>query len=888
MITLTIDGKNIFVPRGTKIIEAAKSAGIDIPHLCHHTGLEPFGGCRLCVVEIEGTHELVSSCVAPVEENMVVLTDTPRINKARQTIIELLLLNHPMDCLVCERCGDCRLQDLAYRLKVNFNIFKMDKRIGPATQTKGIIEINPKKCMHCGLCVRACREIRMVGAIDFSYRGFKTEIGTPFRKSIDCEFCGQCISICPVAGVISNLSKYEARIWEVGKHNTICPYCGCGCSISLNIKDNKVISVSSREGLGINNGSLCAKGRFGYDFPNSPKRLINPLIKKDGKLVETSWEEAIKFSADKLLEIKEKYGPDSIAGIISARCTNEETYLFQKFMRAVIGTNNIDNSSRLENGVNINVLAPMLGYPAMTNPMDDLLKSEVIIVIGANPIESQAIASLKIKSAVKKHNAKLILVDPRETKLNTFAKLWISPNIQTDPVFLNAISKIIIDENLQDKKFIKERTEGFEEFKLSTGKIPINLASKITGIIEEKIFETARLIGKSRKTSFVYGSGVTQQKNSSETVKAIVNLCLLTGNIGKEGAGIYPLKGYNNSQGACDTGAIPEYLPGYQKFDDPVIRKNFNSVWKKEIPKLPGSTYHQIFGKIMEKKIRAVYIIGDDPIASFPDTEFLKLTLSKLDFLAVNDLFLNNTTPYAHVVFPVSSFVEKEGSYTNMERRIQDFKHPLKPVKNTKTDSEIIGLISKGLGFPLDCSIGNIRKEIAELVPVYKEINILPFPSKGTQWPASKINNGGTPVLYTGRENKFNFLAPENLPVEEKNNIIYPFTLLSGGSLFHSHSGAMTRNSKGLHEVCPEGFIDINPDDAEKLKIIENELIRISSKTGSTTIKARLDKKIPQGILFTPVHFFEEMRINVLFPWELNPVSKSLINKSTRVKLEKI
>ncbi|MDD5772956.1 MAG: molybdopterin-dependent oxidoreductase [bacterium] len=888
MINLTIDNKKISVPKGTKIIEAAKKAGIDIPHLCHHTGLEPFGGCRLCVVEVEGTHELVSSCVMPVEENMVVLTSTPRINKARQTIIELLLLNHPMDCLVCERCGDCRLQDLAYRLKVNFNVYKMEKRVTPAAQIKGIIEINPKKCTHCGLCVRACREIRMVGAIDFSYRGFKTEVGTPFRKSIDCEFCGQCISICPVAGVISTLSKYDARVWEIGKHNTICPYCGCGCSISLNVKDHKVISVSSREDLGINNGNLCAKGRFGYDFPNSPLRLTNPLIKKEGILIETSWEETIKFSANKFREIKEKYGPDSIAGIISARCTNEEVYLFQKFMRIVIGTNNIDNSSRLENGANIDILSSMLGYPAMTNPMNDLLISEVIVVIGANPVESQSIAALKIKGAVKRSNAKLILIDPRKTKLNSFARLWLSPNIQTDSILLNVISKIIIDENLHNKEFIKENSTGFEELRSSINNISIKDVSKITDIPEEKIFEAARLIGKSKKTAFVYGSGVTQQKYSTETVKAIVNLSLLTGNIGKEGTGVYPLKGYNNSQGACDMGALPEYLPGYRKFDDPAAQTKFSSIWGKELPKTPGITYHQIFGKIMEKKIRAVYIIGDDPIASFPDTEFLKLTLIKLDFIVMNDLFLNNTTPYANIVFPAASFTEKEGTYTNMERRVQNFKSALKPGKNIKTDSEIIGLLSKELGYPLDPSVKNIRKEISELVPDYQGLDVNPFPQKGIQWPFSKTNTDGTPVLYTDKKNKFTFIIPENLSFVQKENTEYPFILLSGGSLFHSHSGAMTRNSKGLHEVCPEGFVGINPNDAENLKAIDSELIRISSGSGSTTVKVHLDNNIPRGILFAPVHFFEEMHINNLFPWELNPVSKSLINKSTRVKIEKI
>ncbi len=890
MINLTIDNQKVKAREGVKILEAAIEYGIEIPHLCYHPELEPFGGCRLCLVEVEGEDHLVSSCVAPVAEGMEVHTSSPRIQRARKTIIQLLLLNHPMDCLVCERGGNCKLQKLAFDLNVQDNKYKMKKRVSKGIQYRSVLEIDPRKCVHCGLCVRVCKEKRHFGAIDFYNRGFKTEIGIPFSDETNCEFCGQCVEVCPVAGIIGLETKYIARPFELEETHTICSYCDTGCTVTLKTKHEQVILVGSEDTSGVNEGQICVKGRFGHGFINSSDRLTTPLIKEDGRFHPVSWDEALNYTADKLKKVIKTYGGQAVGGLGSVKCPNEDNYLFQKFMRAVVGTNNIDNYTRLEHSPTISALSKSLGLYSANNSLARLGSSELIFIIGSNLSHSHPIVALKIKAALKSGHSKLIVADPRRIQIAPLADLWLQLKPGADLALLGGIIHIILRNSLADERFIKENTRGFEAFHNSLGEYHSDRVAKITGVSQEELTRAAEMIAKANSLSVIYSSGFTQHVLGTHNVSALADLLVITGHAGREASGIYPLRDDSNSQGACDMGVLPDYLPGYQRVDDTQMREKFEKDWDVKLPSVSGLTSCEMFDVIREGKIKALYIMGDNPIRHYPHIKDIQKALSSLELLVVQDLFLSKTAELADVVLPATSFAEREGTMTNMERRVQKIVKAIDYVGESLPDWQIISRLSTMLGYPMDySSVVDIMEEINRLVPMYGGISYQRLEEGGIQWPCPNEEHPGTEFLTphwdTDKMAVFTPLPP--IPVLEKEDPQYPFKLIIGGTLFHSGGGTLSMRSKILKDICPDGSVNLNPQDAAKLGIIDDDMVRISSRNYSVDARVRLIPTNPEGLAFMPVEF-EELHAQEFMSDLVDPISHIPAMKVCSVSLAKV
>lgn len=893
-IKLTINGQLIAANPEETILDVAKREGIYIPTLCHDARLKPYGACRLCLVEVEGAKGFLLACATKITNGMVINTDTVTLHEIRKTIIELLLSDHPMDCLVCESAGRCELQDVAYNLGIDLKEarFKGGKHVYTIEDFNPLIERDPNKCILCGRCVRICAEVQQNFVYDFINRGFESIVTTPYDRSLTetpCEFCGQCISTCPTSALIERRSKYRGRVWETKKVKTICPYCGCGCQIELCVRNNEVVRVSTEVGSGLNEGNLCVKGCFGYEFINHPDRLTSPLIKKNGELKKVSWQEAINLIATKLSETKKKFGADSISVIASAKCTNEENYLLQKFTRAVIGTNNIDHCARLCHAPTVAGLSAAFGSGAMTNSIADIAQAKVILVIGSNTTEAHPIIALQVKKAISENGAKLIVIDPREIGLVDYAHLWLAQRPGTDVAVLNGLMNVILTEGLEDKDFIKMRTEGFEELQSVVSKYTPEFVEKISGVPAEKIKEAARIYAQAGRATILYTMGLTQHTTGTNNVFAIANLAMLTGNIGQPGTGVNPLRGQNNVQGACDIGALPGCVSGYQNVCDLGVIEKCKDIWGTKLPENPGLSLTEMIDAALSSKVKAMYIVGENPILSNPDISHVKEALEKLDFLIVQDIFLTETAELADVVLPAASFAEKDGTFTNTERRVQRIRKAIEPIGDSKPDWQIICELSKVMGYEMNYSFpSEIFDEISQITPTYKGITFDRVNLHGVQWPCPEPNHPGTPILHKekftrglGKFHAVEFKESAELPDEE-----YPFILTTGRYLFQYHTGTMTRRSGGIEEICHEARAEINTEDAKKLDIKDSDWVELATRRGKVKMKACVTNKIKPGIIFAPFHF-KESPVNLLTNPTLDPVSKIPELKVCAAKLEK-
>ena len=893
-VSLMIDGRKVTVEEGTTILEAAKSIGVEIPHLCYMEGLPPTSACRLCVVEVEGAKTLVPACSYPVSDGMVVWTDTERVRRARRMIIELLISDHPLDCMTCEKSGSCLLEKYAYELDVPSSRFAGERHSYPVDDSNPFFERDYSKCVLCGRCVTVCQEVQYQGIIDFIYRGFRTKIGAEFDLPLgetDCVSCGNCVLVCPVGALVEKARKRKGREWELRKVETTCPYCGCGCTLIVHVnKEGRIVKITSDPESPVNRGWLCVKGKFGFEFTHSPDRLTKPLIKENGRFREASWEEALNLVASKLKEIKEKYGPDAIAGLSSAKCTNEENYLFQKFMRAVIGTNNVDHCARLCHASTVAGLARAFGSGAMTNSIEEIANADCILVTGSNTTENHPIVALRIKEAVMKNGAKLIVADPRRIELVEFATIWLRQKPGTDVALFNGIMNVIISEGLYDEEFIRSRTEGFEEFKEFIRDYTPEAVERITGVPASKIIEAARLYAKAERASIIYSMGITQHTTGTDNVLALANLAMLTGNVGKESTGVNPLRGQNNVQGACDLGALPNVLPGYQRVDDPEIRGKFERAWGVKLPEKPGLTVVEMMHAAEEGGIKAMYIMGENPALSDPNLNRTRKALEKLEFLVVQDIFLTETAEYADVVLPAASSFEKDGTFTNTERRVQRVRKAIDPPGEAMPDWRIICELAKRMGYEMDYdSPAQIMDEIASLTPIYGGISYDRLENGGLQWPCPDRSHPGTKFLHKDRFARglgLFHITPYKPPAEEPDEE-YPLILTTGRVLYHWHTRSMTSRVEGLNEIYPEGLIEISPEDAEELGIRDGEMVRVRSRRGETTAKAQVTERVPKGTVFMTFHF-REAAANLLTNDALDPVAKIPELKVCAVRVEKI
>jgi len=877
---------------GITIYWAAKKLGIEIPHLCYGEDLPPMSTCRLCVVEVEGMRSLAVSCSHQVSEGMVVRTDTERVKRARRINLELILSDHSVECITCEKSGDCLLEKYAYEFGIKEPSFSGEINEHVIRDDDPFIIRNYNKCILCGRCTYVCGEIQYESAINITDRGFGARISTSFEKPLQettCVSCGRCISVCPVGALTEKSRVGRGREWELEKQRTICPYCGCGCTIELNTKNGELVKVTAPDSDTVNNGNLCVKGKFGLHFINHSDRLTTPLIRRNGRFEKSSWEEALGVVVENLERIKKKHGADAIGGLSSAKCTNEENYIFQKFIRACIGTNNIDHCARLCHSSTVAGLARAFGSGAMTNSMKELRNAECIFVTGSNTTEAHPIIALDIKAAVQQNGAKLIVADPRKIDLIRFATLWLRHKSGTDVALFNGIMHVILSEGLEDQEFIEQRTENFDQFYEAVMQYSPKRVQQITGVPKEQIVEAARIYAGARTASIVYSMGITQHTTGTDNVLSLANMAMVTGNVGKKSAGVNPLRGQNNVQGACDLGALPNVYPGYQKVDDEVIRRKFEKVWETSLSPAVGKTVVEMIHGAEDGSIRAMYIMGENPLLSDPNVNRVKKDLASLEFLVVQDIFLSETAQLADVVLPAASFAEKDGTFTNTERRVQLLTLVLQPPGEAQTDWEIICEVSSRLGYPMAYSgTAQIMDEMAQVMPIYGGISHKRIRNFGLQWPCPDKKHPGTPFLHKGvfTRGKGLFNAVEYIPPAELPDDDYPYVLTTGRILYHFHTGTMSRRVDGLDEVRPDGFVEIHPGDAKDLGIKHNDYAEISSRRGTVTTRCVVTERSRPGAVFMAFHF-REAAANVLTNDALDPVAKIPEFKVCAVKIKK-
>ena len=934
-VSLTIDGQDLTVPEGTTIWQAAKDAGIEIPVLCHDERYDPVGVCRLCVVDV-GARVYAASCVRPCEDGMEVKTATPELERNRAQLTELLLVDQPP---IAEdpkeiTTADNELLVLVRRYGVQQEETPVPRGLGRGEDhSNPVISVNHDACILCDRCVRACDDIQGNDVIGRVLKGYETRIAfdldDPMGES-SCVTCGECVAACPT-GALTNKPINNVPIRpreELRQVDTVCPYCGVGCALTFNVDDEReeIAYADGRPQPG-SHSRLCVKGRYGWDYSFSEQRLAVPLIrressypkgplstdvrgesgarggkkKKPGGLVdydevmphfrEATWEEALDLAASKLKQIHTESGPGSIAGFGSAKCSNEEAYLFQKLIRAGFGTNNIDHCTRLCHASSVAALFEGVGSGAVSTTYGDVINADVAILAGTNTTANHPVASSFFKQA-RRRGTKLIVVDPRRERIADHADIYCQIKPGTDVAFYNGVMHEVIKLGLVDREFIASRTSGYGELAKLLREYTPERVEQITGIDADQIRLVARVWGEAGAGVIYWGMGISQHTTGTDNARCLIAMCSITGNVGKQGTGLHPLRGQNNVQGASDAGLIPMFYPDYQPVDAEGVRERFEEKWGRELDPNRGLTVTEIVGAALHGSVRGMYMMGENPFLSDPNINKVRKALSSLDFLVVQDIFLTETAEFADVILPATTFMEKDGTYTNTDRRVQLGRKVLEPRGEARPDWQIIQDISNRVGLPMDYSHpSEIFDELVSVMPNYGGLSYDNLGLTGKLYPNSDpAHSDGTVVLFDerfGTDDGLAHLVPaEWLPAKELPSDEYPFILNTGRLLEHWHTGSMTRRSFALDAIQPDPHVFMNPGDAEEMGVRDGDFVRISSRRGTIETRVRLSHRDTPGTCFMPFHF-REAAANLLTIDEIDPTGKIPEFKFCAVSIER-
>ena len=872
--TAYIDGVPHLIEEGDSLlnfIDRYKGRG-HVPTLCDAPQLEPYGACRVCSVEIaleaDGPRRTVASCHTPLNSGLHIFTESKKVEKLRRNIVELVLTDHPLDCLTCEVNGNCELQTVAAKVGIRDVRYPQgrdhldrEKDLSHPYMTSDL-----SKCINCSRCVRACDEIQGQFVLSMHGRGFDARIIKGFDTSFedsDCVSCGACAQACPTSA-ISDI--FQSKSIEATEHTrTVCTYCGVGCNLEVATKGNEVLSIQAPVDAEANGAHTCLKGRYAFRFYNHPDRLRTPLIRRNGKLEEATWDEAYDHIAENLKHIRDDHGPDSIAGISSARCTNEENYLLQKFIRAVIGTNNIDCCARVCHSPTAWGMQQSFGTGAATNSVEDLDHTDCIIIIGANPTQGHPVTGAKIKQRLMQ-GVPGIIIDPREIELTPYAKYHLQLRPGTNVALLNMFSYYILEAGLIDEDFIKNRCENWEDLETGLRSLDLDAIEKLTGVDRELVKAAAIEYASAEASMEFHGLGVTEHSQGARTVMLIANLAMMTGNIGRPGCGVNPLRGQNNVQGAADMGCQPHQGAGYLDVTNPEVIKNYEQFYGMPMSDEIGYKIPEMFEAARTGELKALWLMGEDVVQTDPNSEAVKKAMDSLDFLVVQEIFMTETAHYANVILPAASFLEKSGTFTNAERRVQQVNATVEPLSGTKPDGQIIVEIMNRMGYSQpDYTPEGMLEEISQIVPFFAGATWEGLGKNGKQWP---IKPGGedTPLLHIDEFKrglgKFHFVEWKESKELEENRDKLPFILTTGRLLEHYNCGTMTRRT-GNSEIVTKDVLAINPVDAEQRNITTGDHVRIFSSRGEVTLEAEVSDEVKPGILYTTFHFPEHMVNNV-------------------------
>jgi len=829
-VTITINGQEVQARAGQTILEACRAVGVEVPTLCYDPRLEPYGACRMCLVEVEGARGPMAACGTAVREGMVIHTHTEKIVKLRKFVLELLLTNHPLDCPVCEAAGDCRLQDYAYEYLVDMVPWGWR---GPVTGQPGDhpnIAHFGARCILCGRCVRICREVMSIGCWGYLNRGYDSEVDTPYRlplQEVGCVSCGQCVSTCPVGAITTQRSPDGARAWQTQKTASTCGYCADGCRVVLHSYKGKVIKVSSDLEKGLNQGNLCVKGRFGFGYASAGDRLTKPLVRKaSGKLEEVGWDEALELVAKKLRNVKESKGGHAVGAVCGTHCTNEAAYLLQKLMRQVLGSNNVDAIDHEETQAAEEALSVAFGTARLTGSRSDLAQADVIVVVGANLTESHPVLALTVIKAMRQGKT-VIVIDPRRTDLARKAQFHLPVRPGTDALLLRAFARHLLDQGLADMEFVKARTDGYEEFLASLDGVDVAAEAAACGVDAKRLREAATAFGKADRAAVLFGSGVTHGPQAASVVAALADLVMLTGQVGRSGASLYPLRSGANSLGVADMGMRPD------------------------VQAPAGLGLSGMISALRSGELVALYVVGCDPVLAVREGAAVREALAQADFVVVEDSFLTETAQYADVVLPAAVTAEEEGTFTNGEGVVQKVRPAVAPAGESLPDWLIVTKVANALG--AGWSYGGpaeVTKEIAQAVALYAGV--------------SRAEEEGV-VSVPGRPaDKCVFAPITDAAVPPVTDDQYPYVLLTGSVREHHGTGERTRRASGLTKLVPEAWLEVSPADGKKLGLTSGDRVRVVSRSGAVEVEVRLAERMPEGMVFLP-GFSPSVPVNVLW-----------------------